>query len=75
MATAYLCKSSGITSATNSVSHSALSGLNFFIACDPSDKSTRAFKGKIATAMIYNTELSQTDITSIFEAQKSRFGL
>ncbi len=75
MATAYLCKSSGITSASNSVSHANLSGLNFFIACDPSDKSTRAFKGKIATAMVYNTELSQTDITSIFVAQKSRFGL
>lgn len=75
MATTYLCKSSGMTSATNSVSHAALSGLNFFIACDPMDKSTRAFKGKIATAMVYNTELSQSDITSIFEAQKSRFGL
>ena len=75
LATAYLCKSSGITSATNAVSHSALSGLNFFIACDPTDKLTRAFRGKIATALVYNTELSQTDITSIFEAQKSRFGL
>jgi hypothetical protein len=75
MATAYLCKSSGMTSATNAVSHANLSGLNFFIACDPTDKLTRAFKGKIATAMVYNTELSQSDITSIFEAQKSRFGL
>lgn len=75
LATAYLCKSSGITSATNAVSHAALSGLNFFIACDPTDKLTRAFRGKIATAMVYNTELSQSDITSIFEAQKSRFGL
>jgi hypothetical protein len=75
LATAYLCKSSGITSATNAVSHANLSGLNFFIACDPTDKSTRAFRGKIATALVYNTELSQSDITSIFEAQKSRFGL
>jgi hypothetical protein len=75
MATAYLCKSSGITSATNAVSHTALSGLNFFISCDPMDKSTRAFRGKIATSMVYSAELSSADITSIFNEQKSTYGL
>jgi len=74
-ATAYLCNANGIATATNSTSHSTLSGLNFFIACDPADRSSRAFKGKIATAMIYNTALSQTNITSIFNLQKTTFGL
>jgi hypothetical protein len=74
-ATAYLCNANGIVSAINPVTHGALSGLNFFIACDPSDISSRAFKGKIATAMIYNTALSQSNITSIFNLQKTSFGL
>ena len=74
-ATAYLCNANGIVSAINPVAHGALSGLNFFIACDPVDRSTRAFKGKIATAMIYNTALSQSNITSIFNLQKTSFGL
>ena len=73
--TAYLCTASGITSATNSNAHSALSGLNFFIACDPGDKAVRAFNGKIATAMIYNSAMSLAAITSTFNAQKSAFGL
>ena len=75
MATAYLCKSTGIETATNSATHSTLSGLNFFIACDPSDRSSRAFRGKIATSMVYSAELSSADITSIFNAQKSTYGL
>ena len=74
-ATAYLCNANGITSAINSVSHSSLSGLNFYIACDPGDLSTRAFKGKIATSMIYNTALSTQNITDIYNVQKSNFGL
>jgi hypothetical protein len=74
-ATAYLCNANGITSAINSVSHNSLSGLNFYIACDPSDLSTRAFKGKIATAMIYNTALSTQNITDIYNIQKSSFSL
>ena len=73
-ATAYLCNTSGIATASNSVTHATLSGLNFFIACDPVLVATRAFTGKIATAMVYSTALSQTDITSIFNAQKSNFG-
>jgi hypothetical protein len=74
-ATAYLCNANGIVSAINPVAHGALSGLNFFIACDPSDISSRAFKGKIATAIIYNTALSQANITSVFNLQKTSFGL
>jgi len=74
-ANAYLCNANGISSASNSNSHSTLTGLNFYIACDPADKSTRAFVGKIATAMIYNTALSSTDITTVYHAQKATFGL
>lgn len=74
-ATAYLCNASGISSALNTNSHGTLSGLNFFIACDPSDKASRAFKGKISTAMIYSGALSQADITSTFNAQKAAYGL
>jgi hypothetical protein len=74
-AVAYLCNSSGIFSATNTVSHASLSGLNFFIGCDPLDKISRTFKGKISTAMIYSGALAQADITSTFNAQKAAFGL
>jgi hypothetical protein len=66
---------SASVTATNTFSHTALSGLNFFIACDPGDKSSRAFNGKIATAMVYNAALSQADITSVFNAQKAAFDL
>ncbi len=74
-ATAYLCNVSGIATAFNSVTHATLSGLNYFIACDPSDRSTRAFTGKMGTAMVYSNALTQTDISNIFNAQKSAFGL
>jgi hypothetical protein len=74
-ATAYLCNANGITSSTNSVSHSTLSGLKFYIGSDPLDLNTRAIKGKIARAMIYNGALSLSEITSTFDAQKSNFGL
>ena len=74
-ATAYLCKSSGITTATNTVNHASLYGLNFYIAIDPANIPGRNFIGDIAIAMVYNTTLSLSDITTNFNAQKSRFGL
>lgn len=74
-ATAYLCQSSGITTATNTVAHSSLSGLNFYIATDPFSTTGRMFVGRIAIALIYNTALTLSDITTNFNAQKSRFGL
>ena len=73
--TAYLCNASGIATASNSLTHAPLSGLNFFIACDPFNRSLRAFTGKIGTAMVYSTALSAADITSIYNAQKVAFGL
>jgi hypothetical protein len=74
-AAAYLCNANGTTTAINSNAHGALSGLNFFIGCDPTDQSIRAFKGKIATAMVYNTALTSQNITDIYNAQKAAFGL
>ena len=74
-ATAYLCKSSGITTATNTTNHGSLSGLNFYIACDPTSPTGRMFVGGIAIALIYNRALSLSDITQNFNAQKGRFGL
>lgn len=74
-ATAYLCQANGITTAINSTSHPTISNVNFFIGCDPFDRVGRSFKGKISKSMIYNVELSQADITSIFNAQKSYYGL
>ncbi len=75
LATAYLCKSSGITKSTNTHSHPTLTGLRFYIACDPTDLAGRTFKGKIATAMVYSSTLTEADITAIFNAQKAAFGL
>ena len=74
-ATAYLCQSSGITSAINTTSHTSLSGLNFYIACDPADLPLRTFIGHIAIAQIYNRALSATEVLQNYNATKSRFNL
>ena len=75
-ATVYLFNASSPSgsSNTNSTSHATLSGLNFIIGNEPGGPG-RSFIGKIATAMIYSTALSQAEITSIFNAQKIAFGL
>lgn len=72
-ATAYLCQSSGITSATNNVTHASSSNLNFNVARDTF--STRYFKGNVGISLLYNRALSSTEITQNFNAVKSRFGL
>jgi hypothetical protein len=75
-ATAYLCKKSGITTATNTVSHPVTTGHKFYIACDPGRFSLdRTFIGKIATSMVYSSTLTSDNITAIFNAQKAAFGL
>jgi hypothetical protein len=76
--TAYLCKASGITSASNGTTHESLTSrgaTNFHIGYDPYSPSDRALKGKMGTAMVYSVALSSADITSIFTAQKAAFGL
>ena len=76
-ATAYLCNANGISSSSRSLSHSALTGLKFYIGADPQDIHllTRQIRGKISTAMVYSSALSLSDITSIYNAQKIAFGL
>ena len=76
--TAYLCNASGIASVSSGRGHSSLTSkgaTNFFIAYDPYSPSTRAFKGKMGTAMVYSVALSSADISSIYNAQKAAFGL
>ena len=75
-ATVYLfnANSPSGSSAVNTLSHTALSGLNFIIANEPGGPG-RTFLGKIGTSMVYTTALSSADITSIFNAQKAAFGL
>ena len=80
-AIAYLCKSSGITTATNITSHSSVSEppLNFFISQDrgggPSGGGYRNFIGGISQVLIYNRALTNSEITQNFTATKSIYGL
>jgi len=73
-ATAYLCQSSGITSATNTVDHSSVSN-NFNVGRDPYSLGGRFFNGSIAQSLLYNRALSSTEVTQNYNAQKSRFNL
>ncbi len=76
--TAYLCNATGINSVSSGRGHSSLTSkgaTNFHIGYDPYNYPSRAFKGKMGTAMVYSVALSSTDITAIFNAQKASFGL
>ena len=73
-ATAYLCQSSGITSATNTISHGSTVMDDIEIARD-NQSSARYFTGNIAQALIYDRALTSTEITQNFDALKGRFGL
>jgi hypothetical protein len=73
-ATAYLCQSSGITSATNTVNHTSATLDDIKIGQDDLTAS-RFFTGNIATAMIYDRALSAAEITQNFNALRGRYGL
>ena len=74
-ATAYLCQSSGITSATNTVSHTSTVMDDIQIARDPAIVfgAARYFTGSIAQASIYNRALTATEIQQNYLATKSRY--
>jgi len=72
-ATAYLCQSSGITSATNTVSHASTLLDDIKIAAD--DQGGRFFKGQLSMAMIYNKALSAAEIQQNYNALRGRFGI
>jgi len=73
-ATAYLCQGSGITSATNAVSHTS-STLDLLNLARDSFASTRCFNGRIGNIMLYDRALSSTEISQNYNALKSRYGL
>ena len=72
-ATAYLCQASGITTATNTVSHTSSVINDIKIAWD--DAAARYFNGNIAIAQLYNTALSAAQVSQNFQADRGRFGL
>ena len=72
-ATAYLCQSSGITSATNTVSHTSTTLDDIKIAFD--DAAARYFAGNIAIAQLYNIALSAEQVAQNFAADRARFGV
>jgi len=80
-AIAYLGKSTGITTATNTTSHSPVVGppLNFFISQDrgggPGGGGYRNFVGSISQVLIYNRALSNSEITQTFNNTKATYGL
>jgi hypothetical protein len=72
-ATAYLCQSSGITSAINTVSHTSTT-LND-IKIGQEDFGGRFFNGNIAIAQLYNIALSAEQVSQNFRADRARFGV
>jgi hypothetical protein len=72
-AIAYLCQSSGITTATNTVSHGSSLLNDIKLAQD--DAGSRFFNGNIGISQIYNRALTQEEILQNFNAQRSRYGI
>jgi hypothetical protein len=72
-ATAYLCQTSGITNAINTVNHASSRIDDIKIARD--EFSTRYFNGNIAIAQLYNIALSAEQISQNFQADRARFGV
>jgi len=72
-ATAYLCQTSGTTTATNTVNHSSSVLNDIKLALD--DAAARYFNGNIAIAQLYNIALSAGQVSQNFEADRARFGV
>jgi hypothetical protein len=72
-AIAYLGQASGITTATNTVSHTSTVLDDIKLAFD--DATARYFTGNIAIAQLYNRALSAAEIQQNFEATRGRYGL
>ena len=72
-ATAYLCRSSGITSATNTVSHSSITLDAINVGRDSS--SGRDLDGRMSVAMIYNRALTASEVSQNYNAFRGRYGL
>jgi hypothetical protein len=72
-ATAYLCQTSGTTTATNTVGHASSLLNDIKLAVD--DAAARYFNGNIAIAQLYNIALSAEQIAQNFAADRGRFGV
>ena len=72
-ATAYLCQTSGTTTATNTVNHSSSVLNDIKLALD--DAAARYFNGNIAIAQLYNIALSAGQVSQNFQADRARFGV
>ena len=75
VATAYLCRSSGITSSTNSISHSStiLDSIEIGRDSHSSGGATRFFDGRISMAMVYNKALTASEVEQNYNALKGRY--
>jgi hypothetical protein len=72
-ATAYLYQASGLTTATNTVSHASTTLNNIRVGVDPTSPTSRYFNGNISQASLYNRALSATEIQQNYLATKSRY--
>jgi hypothetical protein len=72
-ATAYLCQTSGTTTAINTVGHASSLLNDIKLAVD--DAAARYFNGNIAIAQLYNIALSAEQIAQNFAADRGRFGV
>jgi hypothetical protein len=72
-ATAYLGQASGITTATNTVSHTSTVLDDIKLAFD--DAAARYFTGNLAIAQLYNRALSAEEILQNFNALRGRYGV
>ena len=73
VATAYLFRSSGMTSATNSRSHGSTTLDSIKVGRDSTQ--SRYLDGRISVAMIYNRALSSSELQSNFNALRGRYGI
>ena len=70
----YLFNAAGSSTHSRNFSHAGSNNNRFWIGRDPLSE-VRNYRGKIGTAMIYNTALTSQNITDIYNAQKMAFGL
>jgi hypothetical protein len=70
----YLCQASGITTSTNTVSHTSTTLDDIKIGFDEAF-SSRYFAGNIAIANLYNRALTADEILQNYTATKSRYNL
>jgi hypothetical protein len=74
-ATFYLCQSSGITTATNTVAHASTTLDALAIGRDANGPNNRYMNGSISQASLYTTALTADQVTQNFNAARGRYGI